>query len=239
MPELMPEERLRQIAVALEAVPPVRMRPARRERRPRPFARRRLVVAVVALAVAAAGTATATGLLDHEAPKAFAPKVANLRDGRTADQHNVTLVVDAKTPDGRPAQVWVSPLHGSATGSCVAIVMDYSADPKSKDWGSRFAPGAACGSDRSGAVLADADGSRWVSHEGKAFMAETANAGDAARIVYHLADGTTVTAVPQHERYLTFIPYSLWEQAHWVVALDAAGHEIAMRKVPGTANLPG
>jgi hypothetical protein len=235
MPALTPEERLRRIAATLDAVPPAR----HRSRVRRGAGARRLAPAAVALLVALTGTAAATGVLDHEAKRAFGPNQTRLPGGRTADAGRAELVVSAQTPDGGPVQVWEAPLQGAGGGICIALVTDFSADPKSRDWKSRFAPGASCATGDPGQPLTDAVSSYWISRTGEPYMAETASAGDAARVEYRLGDGRTLAATPQHGRYLVFVPYALWERRHRVVALDAAGRELATRLDPGSAGTPG
>jgi hypothetical protein len=227
---LTPEDRLMQIAAALDRVPPARLAAAPRVRRPR----RRTRIAVVAATglLLLGGVATASGLFERDARQAFDPAQILPRVGRTVDPSQARMFVRATTPDGGAVELWETPMsRQGTTGRCMAILLgDAGRTEAGKPY--RASTQAACAGDASNAPLSTSVGERWVSgRTGQAYLAEGGVAGAAARIEYRFPDHPTIAATVEHGRYLVFLPEARTTGAYRVVALDAAGRELAVRQV--------
>jgi hypothetical protein len=99
---------------------------------------------------------------------------------------------------------------------------------------------ATCSSAADHAPFAGGIGERWVSDaNGKAYMILAGPAGDAAKVVFRLADGSSIQTVPQNGYYLTVMSYRAYERGYAVTALDQAGRVLATRRKPGDTGVPG
>jgi hypothetical protein len=141
------------------------------------------------------------------------------------------------TPDGGRVELWKARSHSG--GTCLAFLLG---DPGRTEPGKPYdaANQATCSSAADHAPFAGGIGERWVSDaNGKAYMILAGPAGDAAKVVFRLADGSSIQTVPQNGYYLTVMSYRAYERGYAVTALDQAGRVLATRRKPGDTGVPG
>jgi hypothetical protein len=213
-----------------------RARRARRRRLP-------VMAAVVAAMLALGGVAAAsTGLLGRQAERAFSGGAHSGAHGSqdasvTPSPGTGRLLVVGTTPDGGRVELWKA--RSKTGGTCLAILLS---DPGRTEPGKPYdaANQATCSSAADHAPFAGGIGERWVSDaNGKAYMILAGPAGDAAKVVFRLADGSSIQTVPQNGYYLTVMSYRAYERGYAVTALDQAGRVLATRRKPGDTGVPG
>jgi hypothetical protein len=213
-----------------------RARRARRRRLP-------VMAAVVAAMLAVAGVAAAsTGLLGRQAERAFSRGASSgahgSQDASVAPSPGTgRVLVVGTTPDGGRVELWKARSNGG--GMCLAILLG---DPGRTEPGKPYdaANQAACSSAADDAPLASGIGERWVSDaSGKAYMILAGSAGDAAKVVFRLAGGSSIQTVPQNGFYLTFMPYRAYQHGYAMTALDQTGRVLATQRKPDDTHIPG
>lgn len=198
-----------------------------------------VMATVVAALLAVAGVAAAsTGLLGRQAERAFSGAAPSSQDASvTPSRGTGRVLVVGTTPDGGRVELWKARSKSGST--CLAILLS---DPGRTEPGKPYdaANQAACSSAANEAPLAGGIGERWVSDAGgKAYMILAGSAGDAAKVVFRLADGSSIQTVPQNGYYLIFMSYRAHQHGYAVTTLDQAGRVIATQRTADNTGVPG